>query len=131
MKRIFSIRPVYCLFVTSLVVLAGCQTSQSVDGVNRAPVVMKDSKELLAADEGKMVSDQEKELSPIEQHMKARKDVNPKKVNRKNKYSKTVADYKAKKEKVRVVRVDEDVSTIDNEMKAKGLKIERGCKEDC
>ena len=66
----------------------------------------------------------EKELSPIEQHMLARKDVNPKKINRKNKYSKTVADYKAKEEKVRIVRVDEDVSTIDKEMKAKGLKID-------
>jgi len=124
MKRLFSIRPIYCLFVTSLVVLAGCQTSSSVDGKNRAPVIMKDSQELLEADEGKMVSDNEKKYSPIEQHMKARKDVDPKKVNRKNKYSKTVADYEAKEEKVRIVRVDEDVSTIDKEMKAKGLKID-------
>ena len=122
MKRLFSIRPLYCLFVMALFVLAGCQTSQTSG--NRAPVVVKDSKELLAADEGKMMSDEEKELSPIEQHMLARKDVNPKKINRKNKYSKTVADYKAKEEKVRIVRVDEDVSTLDKEMKAKGLKIE-------
>ena len=111
------------LFSISLVVLGGCQTLQNSYG--NGAVVEKDAKELLDAQEGKMKSDEELEYSPIEQHMKARQDVDPTKINRKNKFSKTVDDYEVvDKENIRVVRVDKDVSTIDREMKAKGLKVE-------
>ena len=93
--------------------------------MSRAPVVVKNSEELLRAEEGQMVVDEDKrEPSPIEQHMKARGDVNPKKINRKNNFSKTVEDSHAKdKSNYRVVRVEGDTS-IGEEMQPKGLKIE-------
>lgn len=124
-KNLLSIRPGYLILIASLVMLAGCQTYQNAQGEAGKPAVVKDPKELLDAEEGKMKSDLDREYSPIEQHMKARRDVDPTKINRKNKFSKTVDDYEvADKENFRVVRVDEDVSSIDKEMKAKGLKIE-------
>ena len=93
MPRLISIRPVYCMFVTSLFVLGGCQSAHNSLFSSGAEVTTSQSLEEPAAGDV-VVTKGNSELSPIEQHMLARGDVNPKKVNRKNKFSKTVDDYK-------------------------------------
>jgi len=125
MVRFFSIRPVYCLFLTVLITVGGCQqTTNSLREIyGYEPSQEKRAEDLLNKDEVAM-REEAQPLSPIEQHMKARGDVDPKKVNRKNRFSKTVDDYeKDQDDKVRVVRVDENLEGLADQ-RAGGIKID-------
>ena len=119
MPRLFNIRPIYCLFVFSLFMLGGCQTldtagSASTRSDRDIEAETDLETELAAADvQGVEVSSgEEGELSPLERHMMARGDVDPTHVNHKNRYTKTVEDYRR-----------EELARASGEAKPKSLKI--------
>ncbi|MFK7839837.1 MAG: hypothetical protein AB8B83_05845 [Bdellovibrionales bacterium] len=106
MFQLLSVRPAYFVFVTSLFVLSGCQISTLMDDGG----VETSSSASVEASKSKSDDD----ISPLEQHMLARKDVDPKKVNRKNKFSKTVEDYEREEEMRRneILSDTQDVRTL-------------------
>lgn len=69
-------------------------------------------------------------VSPLDQHMKARGDVDPSKVDRKNNYSKTVADYEAEQDEIaqqvrdRINARGSSAERISSKRLTKNLKIE-------
>lgn len=115
MSRLFSIRPAYFFFVTSLCVLGGCQTQQAIRGAfEPSSVTAEKSSEELLDGEGQMVLVEDKRApTPIEMHMKARGDVDPTRINKKNKFTTNIKDSHAKDQtNFRVVRVEGDAEAM-------------------
>jgi len=90
MPRLSTIRPIYCFLVFALFTLGGCQT---LDGTSNS-ATSSDYVNEAAMQDLEASSGDERALSPLEQHMKARGDVDPVHVNRKNRFSKTVDEYR-------------------------------------
>lgn len=108
--RRYSFRPGLGLFVMSLAVLSGCQTLQDTRDMYSGGKQVKSSEDLLAAEGDLSIVEDKREASPIEQHMKARGDVDPNKIYKKNKFTKNVKNSHAKdKTHYRVVRVEGEV----------------------
>ncbi len=114
MKSIVAMRLGYFVLVISLSVLAGCGTAQNNQ---KTPPIQEDT--------NFVAEKTEVENSPLEQHRKAREDVNPHAPDKKNKFSKSVDDYEVvDKGNGRVAIAKKELSSIDQEMKPKGLKID-------
>lgn len=124
MPRLFSIRPVYFLFVVSLFLVAGCQTSQSVrDVFDPAP---KKSEEFLDVADKKVSINADGEVSPLEQHMKARGDVDPTKVNKQNRFTKNAKNsHVNEKNHYRVVRVEGDAEAMADELEVAAAPVDK------
>jgi len=118
-------------FVSCLVLsvgVMGCQASSLFPSKESA--VLSYSPSPQAVDEVEIEKAAQPNVSPLDQHMKARGDVDPSKVNRKNSYSKTVADYEAEQDRIdrqvqeRINSPGYNAKRVFSQKMAENLKIE-------
>ena len=104
--RIFSIRPVYGLLMTSAFVLAAC--SMSMDG---------SSEDLLSAEGEWKIVEEERSASPMQDHLDSRNKVHPNDVSSKRSYTKSVNNMNLDEEiHFRVLRLERQMDGVRSDL---------------